>query len=445
MKLSFFHSDITPPIGHPLCAGWYPPSTAIADCLSANGILLSFDDQLPVVLCALDWAEMSNGEYRLWQEGIAEATGTKPDRVAIHCVHAHDAPWPDREAQALLDQANACCRIMDVEWCEKVRRSVAASARAALENAQEVTDIRLGKAKVPQIASNRRVLGPDGKVKGVRWTRCNNAELRAEPEGEIDPYLKTISFWSESRKIAALHFYAVHPTSYDGTGVVTTDFVGIARDRLTKEDGVPHLYFTECAGNITPGKYNDGIADNRELFTERVFNAMRASESYAEVHPLSSLEWRTSEVILPPREDLTEAALLETIQSASSTTQAKSRAAVALIYRRRCEGKIPITISALHLGGAFILLSLPGEAFIEYQLYAQDLAPNAMVVTPAYGDCGPGYIPLSRSYEEGGYEPSDAFCSPESETILCNAIQKLLNHPANRFEPPSISIARTQA
>ena len=26
LQLATFQSDVTPPLGHPLCAGWYPPA-----------------------------------------------------------------------------------------------------------------------------------------------------------------------------------------------------------------------------------------------------------------------------------------------------------------------------------------------------------------------------------------------------------------------------------
>ena len=45
------------------------------------------------------------------------------------------------------------------------------------------------------MASNRRILGPDGKVKYVRYTACKDPEIRDMPVGTIDPMLKMISFW----------------------------------------------------------------------------------------------------------------------------------------------------------------------------------------------------------------------------------------------------------
>jgi hypothetical protein len=426
MKIAHFRADITPPIGHPLCAGWYPSATGIVDRLSANGVVLLPEGAAPVVLCALDWAELSNGEYDLWKERLAKAAGTTPDRVTVHCIHAHDAPWPDRDAQKILDENGAPGVIMQLPWCDQVIDAVAQAVEASAPRAQPVTEIRAGKARVDRIASNRRVMGPDGKVKGVRWTRCRDAEIRNAPEGLIDPFLKTISFWNGDKKIVSLHYYAVHPTSYDGTALVTTDFAGIARDRLSRQEGVPHIYFTECGGNITAGKYNDGVADNRERFTGRMFDAMVESEKNERRHQPASVKWKTVPVILPPRDDQPPEQMLALIRDPKSESKDKSRAAIILAYRRRCEAGRPILISALHLGPDIVSVHTPGESFIEYQLFAQELRPDAHVVVPSYGDCGPGYITMERSFAEGGYEPRDSFCSGQSEAIMKDAIRRVV-------------------
>jgi hypothetical protein len=72
------------------------------------------------------------------------------------------------------------------------------------------------------------------------------------------------------------------------------------------------------------------------------------------------------------------------------------------------------------------VLHLPGEPFVEYQLHAQKLRPDAFVCVAGYGDGGPGYIPAAHAYLEGGYEPTVALAGPESEEILHRAIQKAL-------------------
>ena len=105
-----------------------------------------------------------------------------------------------------------------------------------------------------EVASNRRVLGPDGKVKFTRISATKNKEARDEPEGLIDPNLRTLSFWDGEKPLAALHFYACHPMSYYGDGRVSADFCGLARQKRQDETGVFQAYFNGCGGNITAGK-----------------------------------------------------------------------------------------------------------------------------------------------------------------------------------------------
>ncbi|NKB66115.1 MAG: hypothetical protein GKR89_03555 [Candidatus Latescibacteria bacterium] len=424
IRLATFQSDITPPLGHPLCAGWYPPAKGIEDPLAALGLILLPEDQLPIVLCALDWAELSNGDYDRWRGDLARAVGTEPDRVAVHCIHAHDTPWPDRDAQDILDAHGAPDVIMTGDWAERVRIQAAEAAKAALGHLQPCTDIALGQARVDRIASTRRVMGPDGKVAAVRWTKCPDPEVRAAPEGLIDPMLKTIGFYQGETPLALLHYYAVHPTSMDGTGLVTPEFVGLARNRRTQESGVPHIYFTGCGGNITAGKYNDGVADNRELFTGRIHRAMLEAEEGAQRQSLERMRWSFEPVCLPPREDMEEEELLAQIAASASGAKVHSKAALMLTYLRRRQRPIPFT--CLHLNDQAAIVHLPGETFIEYQLHAQAARPDAFVAVAGYGDLGTGYITLATSFDEGGYEPVDAFVSGKSEQLMRDAIDKIL-------------------
>ena len=132
-------------------------------------------------------------------------------------------------------------------------------------------------------------MGDDGKVRAVRWTKTRDPEVQAAPEGLIDPMMKSIGFWNGDAKIAHLHYYAVHPTSYDGTGEVTSEFVGLARKQRIAEDGdVPHIYFTGCGGNITAGKYNDGDPANRPVLARRLYEAMQQAWKNTERYPTAS-------------------------------------------------------------------------------------------------------------------------------------------------------------
>jgi len=415
MKIATFTVDVTPPIGHPLCGGWVGPALGITHPLAAKGIVLDNGDG-PVLLLAIDWCEISNRTHLAWRTALASAVGTSSSRVTVHTMHPHCTPWPDEYAQSLASQYGDEFAIMDAAWCAGAFERVAEGARTAMGNLQNVTHLTTGRAKVESVASNRRIMGDDGTIKAVRWTRTTDPEVRAEPEGLVDPWLKTIAFWNGEAKLAVLHYYAVHPTSYDDAHI-TPDFTGLARERRQVEDGgIPHIYFTECAGNITAGKYNDGATENREVLTERVHRAMVESEEQMHRVDIDGFEWRTTSFHLAPRPDMNVEDLTAIMDDRDQHPKARCRAALMLAYLERND--LPIEVSALHFGDAISLLHLPGESFMEYQHLAQSLRPNSMVCVPAYADCGPGYICMESSFAEGGYEPQDSFVAPESEAVM---------------------------
>ena len=150
---------------------------------------------------------------------------------------------------------------------------------------------------------------------------------------------------------------------------------------------------------------------------------MKLAEQNARPQVLEQWDWHVEHIHLPPREDLNESRLLTRLAGSESEKQ-KSKAAVMLAYLRRWK-EVPILVTCLSLNEDVAILHLPAEAFIEYQLFARDLRPEAFVAVAAYGDLGPVYITLERSFEEGGYEPTDAYVSGRSEAIMKSAIEKV--------------------
>jgi hypothetical protein len=106
-----------------------------------------------------------------------------------------------------------------------------------------------------------------------------------------------------------------------------------------------------------------------------------------------------------------------------ATAAHRNNAAFQLSWQARKDR--PIDLTCLDLGGARIL-HLPGEPFVEYQLFARDQRLDLAVCVAAYGDGGPGYIPTARAFQQGGYEPTVALAAPDSEMVLQAAIRQLL-------------------
>ena len=224
-----FRFDVTPPENHPLCGGWITPVRQVADSLEAIGFVL-LSSEKPIVICAVDWTGILNEAHVAWRRALAEAAGTTPDRVAVQCVHQHDAPFACVASEKLIARQNAGLTVLDLEFFQTCLDRGKNAVREALPQVKSLTHIATGQAKIDRVASNRRVdLTPDGKVRRMRGSSCRVPELIAMPEGSIDPQLKTVAFYSGEQKVVACHYYATHPMSHYGRGEVSSDFVGLAR------------------------------------------------------------------------------------------------------------------------------------------------------------------------------------------------------------------------
>jgi hypothetical protein len=421
---------VTPPIGHPLCGGWIRPAVAVDDPLEAVGVVLLGMGR-PIVLCAVDWCGLRNDANRHWREALAAAVQTVPECVALHCVHPHNTPFADVEAQKLIEAAHAPPSL-DLKFYEQAVKRCTDAARGSLARTRHWTHAGFGQAKVEQVASNRRVLGPDGKVKIVRYSSSKDPQARAAPEGLIDPFLRTVSFWDGDRPLAALSYYATHPMSYYGDGRVSADFCGLARRKRQDDDKeVFQVYFNGCAGNVTAGKYNDGSHEFRAILRDRVYAGMVGAWKATERFPVDHFNWRVEPVQLSPRaEPSFGAAESRALLNDSKASAAKrNNAAFQLSWLARKDRPIDLTCLSIlppARHGGLSVLHLPGEPFVEYQLFARDQRPDINVCAAGYGDGGPGYIPTARAFQQGGYEPTVALAAPESETILQAAIRHLL-------------------
>ncbi len=426
LRIATFDVDATPPIGSQLA---YDPVTNKWDLgLRARGIVL-LDAGEPIVLCALDWLGLANGAHDAFREGLARAAGTTPARVTVHALHQHDAPLADFTAENILRDEGLEPLVFESSFQREVLGSLETAIREALPRARPVTHVGQGSAKVDRVASNRRIPGPDGKIRAVRYTATADPALRAEPEGVIDPLVSLVSFWHGEVPLAVLSYYATHPQSYYRTGIPNPDFPGIARFlRQLEIPAALHVHFNGAGGNLGAGKYNDGSPGNRLVLAERLAAGMKAAWTATVRSPIAATDvrWLVEPVALPPAKHLSIDQFEAQLKAREGSFMARGGAS-RLAWLRRSRDGHQIDVTALHLAG-IRLLHLPGELFVEYQLAAKAERPDRFVALAAYADYGPWYIGTARAYEEGGYEtePRSSNVAPEVEDVLMAAIRKLL-------------------
>ena len=407
----------------------YDPVTNKWDLgLRARGVVL-LGSGGPIVLCAVDWIGIANESHDAFRAALALAAGTTPGRVSVHSLHQHDAPDSDFSAERILKEAGLDARQYESTFQRQVITNLAEAIRNALPHAQPVTHLGLGEARVNKVASNRRIPGPDGKVRAVRYTACADADLRAAPEGTIDPVVSLVSFWDGERPLAVLSYFATHPQSYYRTGIPNPDFPGVAR--FMRQLAVPaalHVHFNGAGGNIGAGKYNDGSPTNRLLLAGRMADGMRRAWESTKRDELTaaSVNWMVERVALPPAKHLSVEKFEAQLKGREASFVAMGGAS-RLAWLRRCVAGHRVEVSCLALGRARIL-HMPGELFVEYQLAAKAARPDLFVAMAAYGDYAPWYIGTAIAYDEGGYEtsPSASNVAPAVENVLMDSVTKLL-------------------
>lgn len=427
LRIATFDVDVTPPLGTPLCHGNVRPAERIVDPLSARGLILTGQGQ-PIVLCTFDWTGIGNGANDFCRAELAKAVGTSPDRVAVHVVHQHDAPGVDFSSEEILASYGLGGNLCDAEVAREAILRVAKAAGECLSGAVGITHVGRGIAKVQKVASTRRVMGENGKVKYVRLSRCKNKAMIDAPEGKIDPYLRVVSFWDGERPVAAVNYYACHGQSYYGQGGVSGDFIGMARRaREAALPGVAQIYFDGAGGDIACGKYNDGSAANRPVLARRLEAGMKAAWEATERTPITAadVEWRVNPVSLPVRQRTTEAWCKKMLEDDKVSVRERAHVARDLAFLRRMKGGHKIPLTCLRLGQTYVV-HMPGELFVHYQLAAQEMRPDDFVCMAAYGDAGTTYIGSKAAYSQGGYEVTRSRVSPQVEDVLIPAIRRLL-------------------
>ncbi len=417
LRLATFKVDCTPPERFGIGFGVDDVEATVRDPLYMRGFILD-DGELRVVLASLDFACLLNSAQDEMVQALAAAAETSPEHVIVHCVHQHDTPMINFEAGPFLGVDP-----FPRDWWQSQCGACASAAAACLPRLQTVVRVGHAETRLHGYASNRRIQGSDGQVKGVRFSRCPDPELVAAPVGIIDPMLRTLLFEGSAGKlIASMSFYATHPQVSNGRGMYSADAPGEALRLIDEQvgDGL-HAYFSGFFGNVTAGKYTSctDLEGNLVRFGLRLAEGIFAN--------LRSPLWETDPALsLQIASFAFPAAPADRDKATSDAPVADRLASATVLSCIEYPGNERYPVRLLRVGGNRLLLA-GGEPFVEYQLFAQALVPDEFVA--AVGSCGDSflYLPLAEHLTQGGYEVSSfIWCTDEFESRFKAAIGDLL-------------------
>jgi hypothetical protein len=216
--------------------------------------------------------------------------------------------------------------------------------------------------------------------------------------------------------------------SHYGQGEVSSDFIGLARQRRQADTPqMLQIHISGCSGNVTAGKYNDGSPQNRAVLADRIYQAIVLAWKETRRHQIEQFRFRSVPLRLEPRNSagFTVEDLKHRLVPGSKPFD-QCLAALGLSWRKRVDAGYKLDIPVLDFGIAQLLL-LPGESYVGYQLLAQQLAPGSFVITAGYSECTTGYIPTRKAAEEGDTNLKDwCWVAPESERAMTAALEVAL-------------------
>ena len=423
LKLGTFTVDCTPPIGCGVLFGIAGATTGVRDPLFLRGFV--FDDEgCRYLVASMDFGGLMNSAYDDLARTLAKAVNTPEERVIIHCIHQHDAPLLDYEIEAYFNRET-----YPRQWWTDVINKCAQAATECLNRMVAISSLGYNETRLHGYASNRRILGRDGKVAGMRFSKCADTDLKNEPVGVIDPMLRTVAFRDSSGKIAgSMSFYATHPQVSNGRFIYSADAPGEALNILKgcSGDGL-HGFFTGTGGNVTAGKYSSAtdLEGNLLRFGKILADGISLNLAAMKWEDAGKLCWNSAEFPFPAQQ-IDKDKLLGLINDENVNLTNRIQKAVLLTcleYKKNSS----YHFSMLRIGGARILF-LPGELFVEYQLYAQSLIPDEFLAVA--GNCSDNflYLPLAKHFEEGGYEVgSFCWCTSDFERRFKKALSGLLS------------------
>lgn len=172
-------------------------------------------DERTFVIAAIDYCGICNSSDETIRDAMATAAGTTREQVALQSLHQHSAPILDADAVCLLHGEKSEQFAQHLKFTDDIAMRTATAIEESIKRLQPVTKIVASKAKVDRVASNRRVPQPDGSI-AVRASVTREAAVRDAPEGLIDPWLRTLTFFDDDRKLVQLHYYATHPQTFYG-------------------------------------------------------------------------------------------------------------------------------------------------------------------------------------------------------------------------------------
>jgi len=392
------------------------PMAGVHDDLTVRVMVWADDAELTnaAALVTFDLIDLEAGEVASIRSRIEAATGIRGERIGVTCTHTHGGP---------ASMGSGRLGRVEPGYLDRVRELAVEAAQEAATAIEPVT-MRWGLGQETTVGKNRRIR-----------------------DGLIDPDVPVLRFQRADGTVTGLLVsYACHPVTLGPNNLLATaDYPGYVRRSIEGVyPGIATQFATGCCGQINnghtsrDGERGQGMHWRTFSEAERIGRAIagaaiQAAEQVARLDaalpvidfPEIPLTIRTASRIidlpfLPPPDQDELARLRAEWDAKEEAIRARGARTGELeglqVYREwsnevesgPTETSVPAEIMVIAIGDVTIAM-LPGESFVEFGLAIKESQAPRPVMTLAYANGRPGYIPHRSAYAAGGYEVDEAY------------------------------------
>lgn len=423
----FSKVKITPPIE----VGGMVGVERVVEDIHARTVVIG-DGAHTVAIVLLDLLAIDRTQSDPIRRAVCQELGIPLHAVMIACTHNHSGAHLTSWVLMKSDPRKS-------QYIEFLKQQIVQGVKEAW-HARQPASWSWARGKVTDLARNRRLKTPDGKVRTLRRGDPKSWPLMDDPvvaPGPVDEELLLFVAKDEEGAVrGALGNFGCHNTLAMLENGICPDVFGVAMAELEKKyPGAIVLVTNGAEGNVDATKTipHLGPRDYSEArraaasFAQQIEKLIGAAAPLREAGVSSS--WK--EVEFPVNDLFREIAAGK--REFVYPGLFHSEGAMPIFESAARHGNMPGVIQRISIGEA-TLIALPGEAYAETGLRIKAMRPSQPTAVVGVANEYLGYLPAAAAFAEGGYdaEPSEwVRVTPEAEGLTYEAVEQLMKNDAN--------------
>jgi len=445
LKAGMLKVTITPPIGTPM-AGFGARkgvSQGIHDELHAGALVLEAGET--VALLTTDLIGVPDWMVAAIREKASSMTGIPPDHIMVAASHTHAGPDTGvTSTPAPRGPAGEQCAAASPPgqpYLHCLVDQLAGAICGAWKSRREA-QVGVGVGEVSGIGVNRR--SPDGLPVDPR-VGVLRVDLRdAGPLGLLAHYTCHAVVLGPDNLLLSADYPGCAQALLERVG--PPGFVAMFAQGAAGDVNTGHSADLSALGCFIPGRTFERAQKLGARLAGEVLKVYSGLETSAEVSVAAACRRiRLPLKPLPPLAELEQdardkARQVQELSGAGADEPRLIRARVDSLYadllvkraRERAAGpeqprELTAELQAMRIGGC-VLLSFPGELFVEIGLGIQRDSPFQPTFVLGYTSGYIGYLPTAAAFDKGGYEAVSARFGRDSEQIVVRESLTLLRN-----------------